>query len=1051
MVDYAELHCVSNFSFLRGASHPEELVERARALGYRALAITDECSLAGVVRAHLRARELSLPLIIGAEFALPALTDPAAADLPGFRLVLLATDRDGYGNLSELISTARMRATKGRYRLIETDLEHGIAGCLALLIPPPAAAICDPGPFAATARWLRERFDQNGRIGIGLHARGHDAALLAAARDAAGQSGLALVAAGDVHCHLRSRKPLQDVLTAIRLGVPVGQLGRALAPNAEQHLRSRLRLARLYPEELLAESLVLAERCRFSLDSLRYEYPDEIVPSGETPASWLRTLTLRGAAGRYPDGLPDTLERQIDHELALIAELHYEPYFLTVADIVAFARSRGILCQGRGSAANSAVCYCLGVTEVDPGRGNLLFERFISRERAEPPDIDVDFEHQRREEVIRYVYDKYGRERAALAATVIRYRSRSALRDVGKALGIDARSITALARSRQWWERSLQPRALSDAGLSPDSRTARLWLSLAATLHDFPRHLSQHTGGFVIARDRLTRLVPVENAAMPGRSVIEWDKDDLEAMGLLKVDVLALGMLTAIRRSLDFISARRGRPFRMQDIPHEDPAVYEMLSKGDAIGVFQVESRAQMSMLPRLKPQRYYDLVIEVAIVRPGPIQGGMVHPYLRRRQGLEPVVFPREEIRPALERTLGVPIFQEQVMQIAMLAAGFSAGEADALRRAMAAWRRRGDLGGFRERLIEGMTRRGYEAAFAEAIFRQIQGFGEYGFPESHAASFALLVYVSAWIKCHEPAAFLAGLLDSQPMGFYAPAQLVRDARAHGVEVLGVDVLDSDWGCTLEARGQSQPAVRLGLQQVRGLSRSAGERLLAARKARRRQRPEHPAFDDTDDLARAAGLDAHALRCLADANALVALAGHRRQAAWEVAAVASAPALLADAPVHEPRTKLAAPSDGEDTVADYRSLGIPMGRHPLELLRPRLARWSLETAAALLRMPDRRTVMAAGLVTHRQRPETAGGTLFVTLEDETGAIDLIVRPRVFERHRNALLSARLLRVRGMLQRSNDGAGSIAQLIAWQLFDDSALLGSLVTVSRDFR
>ena len=1060
---YAELHCVSNFSFLRGASHPEEMVERAHALDYSAIAITDECSLAGVVRAHLQARSAGLPLVVGAEFSLRSLL-PALPDAPGaFRLVLLATDRDGYGNLSELISAARMRAPKGSYRLLDTDLRHGLAGCLALLVPPPGVAVSPPEPFVEAARWLRERFDDQGCIGVALHARGHDVALLEASREAGGRAGLALAAVGDAHCHLRSRKPLQDTLTAIRLGAPVRRLGYALASNAEQHLRSRLRLAQLYPAALLEETVALAERCRFSLDSLRYEYPDEIVPPGETPASWLRTLTLRGAARRYPGGTPEAVARQLGHELALITELRYEPYFLTVADIVDFARGRGILCQGRGSAANSAVCFCLGITEVDPARGNLLFERFISRERAEPPDIDVDFEHQRREEVIQYLYAKYGRDRAALAATVIRYRSRSALRDVGKALDVDPRAIETVARSQQWWDRSLQPQALAGAGLDPASRAGRLWLSLAATLRDFPRHLSQHTGGFVIARDRLTRLVPVENAAMPGRSVVEWDKDDLDALGLLKVDVLALGMLSAIRRALELIGARRGRPFRMQDIPAEDPATYEMISRADTVGVFQIESRAQMSMLPRMKPHCFYDLVVEVAIVRPGPIQGGMVHPYLRRRQGLEPVVFPRDEIRPALERTLGVPIFQEQVMQIAMLAAGFGAGEADALRRAMAAWRRRGDMAGFREKLVDGMIRRGYAPAFAEAVFRQIQGFGEYGFPESHAASFALLVYVSAWIKRHEPAAFLAGLLNSQPMGFYAPAQLVRDARAHDVEVRGVDVLASDWESTLEeacapaatappdAGPRPQPAVRLGLDRVRGLSRAGALRLVAARAARRLARPGLPPFHDVDDLARSAGLDRRDLQCLADADALRALAGHRLQAAWQVAAFVPPPALLAEAAIREAPIALPEPTAGESTLADYRSLGIPMGQHPLALLRPRLASRRARTAAELSEIPDGRIVAACGIVTHRQRPDTARGTVFVTLEDESGAINVIVWPRVLERHRAEVLSARLMTVQGLWQRDTATGGQVMHLIARRVIDDSALLGRLAPGSRDFR
>ncbi|MEB2353226.1 MAG: error-prone DNA polymerase [Burkholderiaceae bacterium] len=1070
---YAELLCASNFSFLHGASHPGELVDRAHALGYAALAVTDECSLAGVVRAHLRARDTGLPLLVGAQFSLREALGDAS------RLVLIACTRNGYGNLSELITRARMRAGKGRYRLLADDLTDGLDDCLALLVPSPAIA-ADPAADSSApppdsscaqllrnARLLRERFDGRCWLGVPQLMRGHDAALLERTRRIAAATGLPRVAVGDVLCHRRSRKALQDTLTAIRLNTPLAALGYALASNAEQHLRSRLRLARLYPPALLEETLEVAARCRFSLDELRYEYPQEIVPPGHSPASWLRTLVFDGVPGRYPDGLPPAVATQLEHELALIAELKYEPYFLTVADIVQFARGRGILCQGRGSAANSAVCYCLGITEVDPARASVLFERFISRERNEPPDIDVDFEHQRREEVIQYLYTKYGRHRAALTATVISYRSRSALRDVGRALGIDAQRIEQLARAHQWWDRSVQTERLREAGFDPSSTLARQWLELAGALRGFPRHLSQHTGGFVIARDALTRLVPVENAAMPGRSVIEWDKDDLDALGLLKVDVLALGMLSAIRRALMLIGQRRGGPFRIQDIPAEDPATYEMISRADTIGVFQIESRAQMSMLPRLRPRRFHDLVIEVAIVRPGPIQGDMVHPYLRRRMGLEPVVYPRDEIRPALERTLGVPIFQEQVMQVAMLAAGFSGGEADALRRAMAAWRRKGGLEPFEQRVIDGMLARGYRREFAEAIFRQIRGFGEYGFPESHAASFALLVYVSAWIKRHEPAAFLAALLNSQPMGFYAPAQLVRDAREHGIEVRGVDVLVSDRDSTLEeapvhapayvapADGSAidwrpQPAVRLGLNRVRGLSQAGAQRLLDARAARRRERGDDFAFDSVEDLAREARLDARELQALAQADALRQLAGHRAQAHWEASAIRPMPALLADARFDEAPVRLPAPPEGREIVADYRGLGIPMGRHPLALLRPRLARLRVSTAETLRAFPDGRPARASGLVTHRQRPETANGTIFVTLEDETGAVNVIVWSRVFERQRREVLGARLMTVYGTWQCDTGTGGEVSHLVAQRIVDHSVLLGELAVRSRDF-
>jgi error-prone DNA polymerase len=777
--DYAELHCLSSFSFLRGASHPEELVERAHALGYAALALTDECSLAGAVRAHRAAKECGLKLIFGTEVTLE----------DGLKLVLLATDRRSYGAICALITTGRRRGKKGSYALQRKDVE----GINALLLLPSGKE--------EDARWAAAHFPGRAWIAAELHCGPNDRAKLESLK----RLGLPLVAAGDVHMHLRSRKPLQDVLTAIRLGKPVAECGQALQPNAERHLRLRMRLAQLYPPELLAEAARIAARCDFSLDELRYEYPEELVPQGETPATWLRKLALEGLQWRFRDGVPQKVRELAERELTLIAELRYEPFFLTVHDVVRYARGQGILCQGRGSAANSVICYALGITEVDPARMSMLFERFVSKERNEPPDIDVDFEHQRREEVIQYVYRKYGRERAALAATVICYRTKSALRDAGKALGVPAEEVDRIAKSFAFHDEKIN--------------CLNQWMEIAALLKGFPRHLSQHVGGFVISRGPLAELVPVENAAMPDRTVIQWDKDDLEALGLLKVDVLALGMLSAIQRCLKMIGKE------MHEIPPEDPAVYGMIQRADTIGVFQIESRAQMSMLPRLRPKTYYDLVIEVAIVRPGPIQGGMVHPYLRRRQGLEPVTYQSEAVREVLERTLGVPIFQEQVMQLAMVAAGFTPGEADRLRRSMAAWKKRGGLEPFEERLKSGMARNGYSAEFADAIYRQILGFGEYGFPESHSASFALLVYVSSWLKHHHPAAFCAALLNSQPMGFYAPAQLVQDARRHGVEVLPADVNASDWDCTLE-----NGALRLGLRMVSGLSEAAGERIASSK-----------------------------------------------------------------------------------------------------------------------------------------------------------------------------------------------------------------------------
>ncbi len=1036
---YAELHCLSNFTFLRGASHPEELVARAARLGYSALAITDECSLAGVVRAHVAAKEHNLKLIIGAEFKL---TD-------GPKLVLLATDRDAYGNLSQLITTARRRSEKGCYHITWDDFANGVAGCLAILIPGQA-------PKPADAIRLRECFQDRAWLAAELLCGPDDRAQLAELCELGRATGLPLVAAGDVHMHVRSRRALQDTLTAIRIGTPVAQAQHALHPNAERHLRMRVRLAQLYARELLAETLRIAERCDFSLDCLRYEYPEELVPSGHTPSSYLRALTEEGLRERFPRGVPARVRELVEHELALVAELAYEPYFLTVHDIIRFARSHGILCQGRGSAANSAVCYALFITEVDPARMTLLFERFISRERNEPPDIDVDFEHQRREKVIQYLYAKYGRDRAALAATVITYRTKSAIRDVGKALGLDLQQVDRLAKSFAWWDdRHTVAQRLADAGFAAGSPPIARLIGLTHALVGFPRHLSQHTGGFVFARGLLSRLVPIENAAMPERSVIEWDKDDLDALGLLKVDVLALGMLSAIKRALDFLGERRGARFTLGDIPAEDPWVYAMIQRADTVGVFQIESRAQMSMLPRLKPANFYDLVIEVAIVRPGPIQGGMVHPYLRRRQGLEPVSYPSDAVKDVLSRTLGVPIFQEQVMQLAVVAAGFTPGESDRLRRSMAAWRRKGGLKHFEERLISGMLAHGYKREFAGQIYKQILGFGEYGFPESHSASFALLVYVSAWLKHHEPAAFLAALLNSQPMGFYAPSQLVQDARRHDVEVRPVDVTASAWDCTLEYReasknkfpspsqgegqdGGRSPAVRLGFRIIGGLAEAAAQRIVAARTQRQ--------FESAVDLARCAQLNQHDLKLLAAAGALQPLAGHRRFAHWEVAGVEAASALLNDAPIKETAPQLAAPTEGDDLVADYASLRLTLGRHPLALLRPRLDRLRLASAAELRELPHGRLARAAGIVVGRQRPDTASGVVFVTLEDETGSVNVIVWRDIADAQRRELLGSRLMGVHGVIERE----GEVVHLVAKQLVDHSALLGRLETSSRDF-
>jgi error-prone DNA polymerase len=822
----------------------------------------------------------------------------------------------------------------------------------------------------------------------------------------------------------------------------VAEAGSGLHPNSGRYLRPIGRLARLYSPELLAETLNVAERCRFSLEELRYEYPEELVPPGATPISHLRALTEEGLRQRYPLGVPERTRHTVEHELRLIAELRYEPFFLTVHDVVRYAREQGILCQGRGSAANSAVCFALGITEVDPNQMDVLFERFISRERNEPPDIDVDFEHERREPVLQYVYRKYGRERAALAATLITYRPKSALRDVGKAMGLSLDQVDRLAKSIAWWDdRHDLAARLQEAGFDPDNPRIRQVVELAGELYGFPRHLSQHVGGVVIARDKLSRLAPIENAAMPERTIIEWDKDDLDALGLLKVDILALGMLSAIRRALHYITQLRGlqQPLTMARIPQEDKATYDMICRADTVGVFQIESRAQMSMLPRLKPRTYYDLVIEVAIVRPGPIQGGMVHPYLRRRQKKEEITYHNDEVRKVLERTLGVSIFQEQVMQLAVVAAGFTPGEADQLRRAMAAWKRKGGLEPFREKLIAGMQARGIDTRFAEQIYQQIQGFGEYGFPESHAASFALLVYVSSWIKCHEPAAFACAMLNSQPLGFYAPAQLVQDARRHHVEVRPVDVVASDWDCTLEIKPESSaPALRLGLRMVRGLAREAGSRIMAARA----QAP----FAGVEDCARRAELNRRDLDSLAAADAFVTLAGHRRNALWQTMGVEPQRALLAQAPIVDRQPQLLPPSEGENIVADYAHTGLTLRHHPLALLRKQLRARKLITAEELRAVPSGRTVRAAGLVTCRQRPGTASGAIFVTLEDETGTINVIVWHDLARRQRRELLGSRLLGVAGTVEKQDD----VVHLIAGKLFDHSLLLGRLDVASRDF-
>ena len=1078
---YAELYCLSNFSFQRGAAHPQELVRRAYDLGYEALALTDECSMAGVVRALSgwadyqrfieRLDEDRAPerrgrpfrLLYGSEF-----------DFGDGRLVAIARDLRGWGGLCQFISHARNDGStpKGDYKVgwDESDLSLLAEGCEVLFVPQRDAEAqtagirqadaLDPVALHKRLTWLRERFGDALWLAVEQRQHPDDPLWLAALRKAGAHCSVPLVAVGGVLMDRRSRKPLHDVITAVRLGLPVAQCGFALQANAERHLRSRVQLAAMFPLDLLAATQQLMQRCHFDLREISYDYPQETVTPGLSPTQALHQLTYVGAHERYPQGVPQKVHGLLEKELALIERCRYEMFFLTVHDIVRFAKAQAILCQGRGSAANSVVCFCLGITAMDPMLSNPLLERFISDDRKnEPPDIDVDFEHERREEVIQYIYDKYGRHRAAIAAVVVSYRTRSAIRDVGKALDVPEPLIAAFAKEHHWFDDELAAGRLeqvaSQLGVPLGAHRAQLWLVLSESLMGFPRHLSQHVGGFVLTQTPLTRLVPIEKASMKDRSIIQWDKDDLEHMGMLKVDVLALGMLTAIRRCLSFVAQRRGVPFTRYDIPNEDKATYDMICQADTVGVFQIESRAQMSMLPRLKPRVFYDLVVEVAIVRPGPISGGMVHPYLKARERAAnklPIAYERSRYEPqdtpprlqkALERTLGIPIFQEQVMEISMIAAGFTATQADGLRRAMAAWKRTGNMKQYREQLIGGMLANGYDESFAQRIFEQVKGFADYGFPESHAYSFALLAYESSWLKCHEPACYLAAMLNSQPMGFYPPSQLIQDAKRHGVQVLPADVSHSDWDCTLvEARHGS---VRLGLCLVGSLNAAAGARVVAAR--------QHTPFADVQDLSLRAALDVKDLNALAAADALQSIAGHRRQQVWEAAARVRAPELLRGAPVVEEALELPLAPEGEEIVFDYAAMGLTLRRHPLALLRARLARWGILNAQQLAPLPHGRTVSACGIVTVRQQPQTAKGTIFVTLEDETGPVNVIVWKSVREAQREVLLRARLLVVRGTWQRDVASGGLVCHLVATRLVDLTPLLGRLAqqgSRSRDF-
>ena len=1027
---YAELDVTTNFSFLRGASHADELVAQAKALGLEAIAVTDRNSLAGVVRAHTAAKAVGLRFIPGARLDLE--------DSPS--LLCLPTDRAAYGRLSRLLSLGQGRAEKGQCILRLDDVAVLAEGNIFIVVPPETLE----ENFRAHLQRIRAALAPAKLYLAASHAyRGDDRARIGALAVMAAACGTPLVATNAVLYHAPHRRPLQDVLTCVRKHTTINEAGYRLQANAERHLKRPEEMARLFRgyEEAVARTVSIMEACRFSLDELVYEYPDEPVPPGTTPQAHLEALTWEGAAWRFPEGVPDKVRATITRELQLVAELSYAPYFLTVHDIVLFARSRGILCQGRGSAANSVVCYCLGITAVNPTEVNLLFERFVSHARKEPPDIDVDFEHDRREEVIQYIYARYGRDRAGLAATVISYRARSAVRDVGKAMGLSEDTVAALA-GMVWGTSSggvLGDTRVREAGLDASDPLLATVLELTEELIGFPRHLSQHVGGFVLTRGPLVEMVPVGNGAMDDRTFIEWDKDDIAALGLLKVDILALGMLSCIRRAFELLGAHHRLDMTLAKVPREDPETYDMLCRADSIGVFQVESRAQMNMLPRLKPRCFYDLVIEVAIVRPGPIQGDMVHPYLRRRSGLEPETYPSpspehgpaDELKQILGKTKGVPLFQEQAMRIAMEAAKFSDQEVNDLRKAMATFRRRGTIGLLEEKMVERMTERGYDREFAQRCFNQIKGFGEYGFPESHAASFAHLVYVSSWLKCHFPAAFACALLNSQPMGFYAPAQIVRDASEHGVEARAADINLSCWDSTLEDGDGGGPALRLGLRQIDGLQEEEIGRLVAAR--------AQGAFGSVHDLWQRAGLRLPTLEKLAAADAFRSIGLDRRQALWEVTALANAPPLplfswsAAHETGAEPEVALPSMPLSEHVVNDYQTLRLSLKAHPMSFLRERLRAERVSNCQELRSMRDGQFVKVAGVILVRQRPGSAKGVVFMTLEDETGVGNCVVWPKTLERYRKTVMQARLMLVTGRVQRHE----SIVHVVATALEDRS--------------
>ncbi|MBI1393242.1 MAG: DNA polymerase III subunit alpha [Alphaproteobacteria bacterium] len=1046
---YAELSTFTNFSFLRGASHPDEMIAQAAALGLAAVAITDVNSFAGIVRAHVAARQAGVRLVVGVRLQL----SDEAPDILAW-----PQDRTAYGRICRLLTRGKRRAAKGNCLVATADILELGAGTLFAVAPETPE---DEG-LLPLIRHLREAFPGDVWLAAARTFGPDDVRRLNGLARIAAAAGVPLLAVNHALYHDPVRRCLQDVLTCIREKTTIDAAGRLLEANAERCLKSPAEMARLFADypDAVRQSLEIADRARFSLDELRYEYPKE-TSDGEDPQEALERLAWIGARGRFPDGLPDKVRTALVHELGLIARLQYAPYFLTVYDIVRYARSRGILCQGRGSAANSAVCYCLGITAVDPSRMDLLFERFISEERREPPDIDVDFEHQRREEVIQYIYEKYGRERAGIAATVICYRARSALRETGKAMGLTEDAVAALSgMTRAWRDGRIRDEAASDSGLDVSAPRVAMTLALARELMGFPRHLSQHTGGFVVTDGPLEETIPIGNGAMPDRTFVEWDKDDLDALGIIKVDVLGLGMLSCIAKSFAFLRAHYGVNLDLATTPAEESAVYDMICRADTLGVFQIESRAQMTMLPRLRPRTFYDLVIEVAIVRPGPIQGDMVHPYLRRRRGEEKVEFPSKDLEKVLGKTLGVPLFQEQAMKIAIIAGGFTPTEADQLRRAMATFRKTGTIHTFGEKLVEGMKARGYDAAFAERCFKQIEGFGEYGFPESHAASFALIVYVSCWLKCRYPDVFLAAMLNAQPLGFYAPAQLVRDAREHGVDVRRVDVNSSGWDATLELNAaNAQPigerlhpshlemtgeirthhAVRLGFRQIKGASEDAAVRICAARAA-------GGPFDSVRDLWLRAGVSRAFVERLADADAFGSIGLSRRDALWAAKGLDAGtgrdekPLFLHAATMDfEAEASLPTMPMGEEVIHDYRTLRLSLKAHPIIFLRDNLDRRQFIRNEILSDTADGRLVRVGGLVLVRQRPGTASGVIFATLEDETGVANIVIWPRVFERFRRVVLAARFMGIEGRVQRE----GEVIHVVADRLVDLTPMLSIL--------